>query len=52
MATCLYGMANMANDALAAEMLDLIVNDSENLERTLNLLTDNVVLGPRAGETR
>lgn len=24
----------MANDALVAEMLDLIVNDSDNLERT------------------
>ena len=27
---------NVANDALVAEMLDLIVNDSENLERTMN----------------
>jgi nitrogen regulatory protein PII-like uncharacterized protein len=35
----------MANDALVAEMLDLIVNDSENLERTMNLLTDDAVLG-------
>jgi hypothetical protein len=33
----------MANDALVAEMLDLIVNDSENLERTMNLLTDDAV---------
>jgi hypothetical protein len=34
---------NVANDALVAEMLDLIVNDSENLERTMNLLTDDAV---------
>ena len=27
----------MADDALVAAMLDLIVNDSENLERTMNL---------------
>jgi hypothetical protein len=33
----------MADDALIAEMLDLIVNDSENLERTMNLLTDDAV---------
>jgi hypothetical protein len=35
--------ANMANGALVAEMLDLIVNDSENLERTMNLLTADAV---------
>jgi hypothetical protein len=34
---------NMANDALVADMLDLMVNDSENLERTMNLLTDDAV---------
>jgi hypothetical protein len=34
---------NVANDALVAEMLDLIVNDTENLERTMNLLTDDAV---------
>jgi hypothetical protein len=33
----------MSSDALIAEMLDLIVNDSENLERTMNLLTDDAV---------
>lgn len=33
----------MANDALVAEMLDLIVNDSENLERTMDLLTEDAV---------
>jgi hypothetical protein len=33
----------MANDALVAETLDLVVNDSENLERTMNLLTDDAV---------
>jgi len=33
----------MANDALVAEMLDLIVNDSENLDRTMDLLTDDAV---------
>lgn len=33
----------MADDALVAEMLDLIVNDSEDLERRMNLLTDDAV---------
>jgi hypothetical protein len=33
----------MENDALVAEMLDLIANDSENLERTMNLLSDDAV---------
>ena len=33
----------MANGALVAEMLDLIVNDSENFERKMNLLTDDAV---------
>jgi hypothetical protein len=33
----------MENDALVAEMLDLVANDSENLERTMNLLSDDAV---------
>jgi hypothetical protein len=31
----------MANDALVAELLDVMVNDSENLDRTMDLLTDD-----------
>ncbi len=31
------------NDALVTEMLDLMSNDSENLERTMNLLSDDAV---------
>jgi SnoaL-like domain len=34
---------DMASDALVAELLDLMVNDSENLERTMDLLTDDAV---------
>jgi len=33
----------MENDALVAEMLDLIANDSENLDRTMNHLADGAV---------
>jgi hypothetical protein len=45
---------DMANDALVAELLDLMVNDSENLERTMDLLTDDAVwvLEPGGGHRR
>ncbi len=33
----------MSTNALVAELLDLMVNDSENLERTMNLLTEDAV---------
>ena len=34
---------NKANETLVKEMLDLIANDSENLERTMKYLTDDCV---------
>ncbi len=33
----------METKALVEELLDLMVNDSENLERTMKLLTDDCV---------
>ncbi len=36
-------MLSKANEALIKELLDLMANDSENLERTMKLLTDDCV---------
>lgn len=36
-------MTDKPNELLVKEPLDIIVNDSENLERTLKCLTDDCV---------
>ena len=36
-------MTNEANETLVKELLDIIANDSENLERTIKCLTDDCV---------
>ena len=40
-----------ANEMLVKELLDLMVNDSENLERTMTLLTDDCVWVMEPGGT-
>jgi hypothetical protein len=40
-----------ANQAVIYELLDLMVNDSENLERTLKLLIDDCVWVMEPGGT-
>jgi hypothetical protein len=44
-------MPGPANKALIEELLDLMVNDSENLERTMMLLTDDCVWVMEPGGT-
>ena len=36
-------MTNEANAALVREWLDIVANDSENLERTMQCMTDDCV---------
>lgn len=44
-------MVNEANEALVKDMLDLMVNDSENLERTLSHMTEDCVWVMEPGGT-
>jgi len=36
-------MPNATNEALAREWLDIVANDSENLQRTIKCMTDDCV---------
>lgn len=44
-------MVNAANEQLAKDLLDLMLKDSENLERTLSFLTDDCVWVMEPGGT-
>lgn len=44
-------LSSQANQALVKEMLDIVANDSENLERTLQWITDNCVWVMEPGGT-
>jgi hypothetical protein len=44
-------LSSQANQALVKEMLDIVANDSENLERTLPCITDNCVWVMEPGGT-
>ena len=45
-------MPNEANEALVKELLDIVANDSENLERTLKCLSDDCVWVMEPGGTQ
>ena len=44
-------MISDANEALVKNILDLVANDSENLERTMSYLTDDCVWVMEPGGT-